>query len=465
MFPELQTFVPDAEIHTLTQKQPPKFGHALKEYFALDPDYVNLNHGSYGSCPSSVMEFAFDLGRKIERNPDYFDRVAVKPMLAKIREQLADFIGVKSSEVVIVHNASHGVNTVLWNIEWAPEDTIVITSTTYYAVDAAVKFIHDKAPHPSISHFPLLHPTTKEDILRAWEAHMQALANSKRASSDSDPNAKSTTPGKIVAIIDTISSNPGILNPWVNMVKIAKRYGALAVVDGAHSLGQEVDLKDKLREADPDFFVSNAHKWLYAKRGAAVFYVPERNQGIVKASFPVSPYYVSPKDRQSPSDNFVVQHNMTATIDWSNFFTIPAALQFRAWLGGEAAINAYTHKLALEGGKRIAEILQTEMMYPDEDSGMELSMVNVALPLPACGKVIEYAFQMKVQGLIQRKLLEERNLGPTRYYHNGRLWLRVSGQVWLEMEDFEKVGWGVKEVCEEVIEELQLEKLVPVKNQ
>ena len=74
------------------------------------------------------MEFAFDLGRKIERNPDYFDRVAVKPMLAKVREQLADFIGVKPSEVVIVHNASHGVNTVLWNIEWAPEDTIVISA-------------------------------------------------------------------------------------------------------------------------------------------------------------------------------------------------------------------------------------------------------------------------------------------------------------------------------------------------
>ncbi|KAL1706955.1 pyridoxal phosphate-dependent transferase [Schizophyllum commune] len=408
------------------------------------------------------MEFAFDLGRKIERNPDYFDRVAVKPMLAKIREQLADFIGVKPSEVVIVHNASHGVNTVLWNIEWAPEDTIVITTTTYYAVDAAVKSIHDKAPHPSISHFPLLHPTTKEDILRNWEAHIQAL--------------KLTSTGKIVAIIDTISSNPGILNPWVDMVKIAKRHGALAVVDGAHSLGQEVDLKGKLAEADPDFFVSNAHKWLYAKRGAALFYVPERNQGIVKASFPVSPYYVSPKDRESSSDNFVVQHNLTATIDWSNFFTIPAALQFRAWLGGEAAINAYTHKLAFEGGKRIAEILQTEMMYPDEGSGMELSMVNVALPLPAFGKVIgpgaggeiskeEYAFQMKVQGLIQRKLLEERNLGPTRYYHNGRLWLRISGQVWLEMEDFEKVGWGVKEVCEEVIEELQLEKYVPAKKQ
>ena len=33
------------------------------------------------------------------------------------------------------------------------------------------------------------------------------------------------------------------------------------------------------------------------------------------------------------------------------------------------------------------------------------------------------------------------------------------------MEDFEKVGWGVKEVCEEVIDELQLDKYVLAKKQ
>ncbi|KAL1738158.1 hypothetical protein HDZ31DRAFT_78590, partial [Schizophyllum fasciatum] len=223
-----------------------------------------------------------------------------------------------------------------------------------------------------------------------------------------------------------------------------------------------VNLKAKIAAAQPDFFVSNAHKWLYAKRGAAVLYVPERNQGIVKGSFPVSPYYVSPKKRKSPTDSFVVQHDWTGTIDWTNFFSIPAGIKFREWLGGEEAINAYTHKIAYEGGKRIAEILQTEMMYP-EDNGMELSMVNIALPLPPFS-VDQNDLQNRVQALLQRKLLEERKLGPTRYYHNGRLWLRVSGQAWLELEDFEKVGWGVKEVCEEVINELALDKFVPSKN-
>ncbi|KAL1737668.1 hypothetical protein HDZ31DRAFT_51957, partial [Schizophyllum fasciatum] len=125
MFPELQALVPNAALHSLDPSSPPKFGHALAEYFPFDAEYVNLNHGSYGSCPSPVLDFAFDLGRKIEKNPDHFIRVHCTPLLARVRAKLAEFIGVKSTEVVLVPNASHGINTVLWNIEWEPNDTIV----------------------------------------------------------------------------------------------------------------------------------------------------------------------------------------------------------------------------------------------------------------------------------------------------------------------------------------------------
>lgn len=52
----------------------------------------------------------------------------------------------------------------------------------------------------------------------------------------------------------------------------------------------------------------------------------------------------------------------------------PTALKFRAWLGGEHKINEYCHDLALRGGKRLAEILGTEVMDPNGE--FTLNMVR-----------------------------------------------------------------------------------------
>jgi hypothetical protein len=33
-----------------------QFGKKLLNDFYLDPSYINVNHGSYGSCPKAVMQ-------------------------------------------------------------------------------------------------------------------------------------------------------------------------------------------------------------------------------------------------------------------------------------------------------------------------------------------------------------------------------------------------------------------------
>ena len=62
---------------------------------------------------------------EIEERPDkYLRRDYYVPLLA-VRERLAYMIGANTDEVVLVPNATHGVNTVLRNIEWGPDDFIV----------------------------------------------------------------------------------------------------------------------------------------------------------------------------------------------------------------------------------------------------------------------------------------------------------------------------------------------------
>lgn len=50
------------------------------------------------------------------------------------------------------------------------------------------------------------------------------------------------------------------------------------------------------------------------------------------------------------------------------------ALDFRNWLGGEAVINTYCHQLAMDGGKRLAEVMGTKVM--DETGELTLNMAS-----------------------------------------------------------------------------------------
>jgi len=80
--------------------------------------------GSYGTTPRPVLEAINQLTLRIEANPDLFHRVEYKPMLVNARQKVADLIGAKLDEVVLVSNASMGVNTILRNFDWEEGDII-----------------------------------------------------------------------------------------------------------------------------------------------------------------------------------------------------------------------------------------------------------------------------------------------------------------------------------------------------
>jgi hercynylcysteine S-oxide lyase len=88
---------------------PPPFGHPMRKLFAFDPDYVNLNHGSYGSPPRPVLAECEKLAERIERNPDKFMRIDLEPALEDARVKLSEFLHTEPDEVVLVPNTSHGL--------------------------------------------------------------------------------------------------------------------------------------------------------------------------------------------------------------------------------------------------------------------------------------------------------------------------------------------------------------------
>ncbi|KAG6848156.1 hypothetical protein C0991_000892, partial [Blastosporella zonata] len=146
-------------------------------------------------------------------------------------------------------------------------------------------------------------------------------------------------------------------------------------------------------------------------------------------------------------------------------------LDFRNWFGGEHKINEYCHDLALKGGKRLAEVLGTQVMDPDGEltfnmvpllpcdsrNGMLIFLmhpqVNVELPFPG-SVAITHEIDLK----FKEKLLYKHKAYSAHFYHNNRWWTRCSAQIWNELEDFEKLGKVWLSVCADVLEELGLKQ-------
>ncbi len=129
--------------------------------------------------------------------------------------------------------------------------TCATATTTFLSLERTAQYISDLPPHPSVSVFQLNFPTTRASVLQNFRVHVDTLSSKVQAKQCEIGDG---TKLKIVAVIDSVVSNPGIHLPWKEMVAICRERGILTVVDAAHSVGQEPNIN--LKEADPDFWIS-----------------------------------------------------------------------------------------------------------------------------------------------------------------------------------------------------------------
>lgn len=264
----------------------------------------------------------------------------------------------------------------LRNLVFAPGDVIVYCSTIYGACHKTVIYIEETTPAEG-HQVPLTYPLSDDQVVDAYEAAFKEI------------KAQGKNPK--IAIFDTLVSNPGLRMPFERLTELCRANGVLSMVDGAHSVGQ---LPLDLTKLDPDFFVSNCHKWLLVPRGCAVFYVPLRNQHLMRSPLPTSHGFV-PKNGGninnplpvSTKSEFVTNFQFVGTTDITPFFLIAAALAWRSKIThgekkGEEAILDYCFKLSAEGGKLVSSALGTDILENEEGTlSKNTNFVNVRLPI------------------------------------------------------------------------------------
>ena len=91
----------------------------------LDPEVIQLNHGSFGATPSTVLEEQDRWRRVQQANPTGFVVETLEPALDQARARLCTEVGADPADLVFVTNATMGVNSVVRSLAFEPDDELL----------------------------------------------------------------------------------------------------------------------------------------------------------------------------------------------------------------------------------------------------------------------------------------------------------------------------------------------------
>ena len=318
----------------------------------LDPEIIFLNHGAFGACPRPVLEFQSEWRARMERQPLQFLVRELESQLDAAREALAQFTGADADDLVLVPNATSGVNTVLRSLEFKPGDELLVTNQEYNASRNALDFVAERSgARVVVVKIPFPFQSADELI---------------------EPVLAGVTPRTQLALLDHVTSQTGTVFPIARLVAELNHRGVDTLVDGAHAPGM-VPLN--LNQLGVAYYTGNCHKWLCAPKGAALLHVRRDKQQLIRP-LTISHGANSPRKDRS---RFQLEFGWPGTWDATAALSVPEAIRFVGSLlpGGWLEIMSRNRTLALAARKILGQALAVPDSCPDEFIG---SLATVPLP-------------------------------------------------------------------------------------
>lgn len=184
-----------------------------------------------------------------------------------------------------------------------------------------------------------------------------------------------------------------------------------------------------------------------------------KHQLLIRSSFPTSHGFVPLPSSEGKTINnplppsnkseFINQFEYTGALDNSPFLCLPDCFQFiEAECGGQYEYRAYCQTLAREGGAIVAKLLGTEVMDNEEGTLSRCFFTNVRLPLHA--ERYMPAEKNQVTQWITEKLVFDHHTFVVVFFHADAWWVRLSAQVYLEVDDFRWVAQIIDRLCGQV---------------
>ena len=379
------------------------------ELWSLDPDVLHLNHGSFGACPSQIIEEQTQLRQQMESNTLRFFEQELPELLETARKALGLFLGAPAQDLVFMDNATTGISTVLSNLDLIAGDRILVTDHGYNACSNAARYFTKRASAEiDLINLPFPGSDTNEFIERILGA---------------------CTSRTRLLLIDHITSPTALIMPLEEIVPAVQQRGIQVLVDGAHAPGM---LPVRLAELGADYYTGNCHKWMCAPKGTAFLYVKPEHQ------LNLHPLTISHGMNRpvGASTRFRLEFDWVGTRDLTGFLTLPALIEYMGGISNEgwAGIMARNRALALEARDLICQELGLESPCPVDMIG---SLATVCLPVSKTISISDYHAVDPLKEILRHNHGIEVSLSA--WPSPAGRYLRISAQLYNALPDYQQL--------------------------
>jgi isopenicillin-N epimerase len=400
------------------------FPSPLAIHWQHDPSVCFLNHGSFGACPTRVLQAQVRLRNRMEAEPIRYFIEDSWGLLDRARAALGAFLGADAADIAPVPNATYGVTTVLHHLARSgvlgAGDEVVANDHEYPACLNNLRDVCGMVGANAVVAevpFPIRSPD------EAYYAIMSRVTARTRA-----------------ALISHVTSSSGLVLPLERLVKDLEARGVRTIVDGAHAAGMVQGLS--LNRLGASYYTSNCHKWLCTPKGSAFLWVRRDRQAGFRPLV-LSNHAEKPRAGRA---QFLTEFDFVGTNDTTPFLVIPDALEFMQGVlpGGWPAVFKHNRSLTLRARDAICAALGVKPPAPDEMIG---NLSTTVLPQHEARLMERLAARPSVyHDALQDALLERWRIQVPIWNVAGRMrTVRISAQVYNAIGQYEYLAHALRE--------------------
>jgi isopenicillin-N epimerase len=221
-------------------------------------------------------------------------------------------------------------------------------------------------------------------------------------------------------VVDHITAQTALVLPVAAIAAECRARSVGVLVDGAHAPGS---IALDIPAIGADWYSANLHKWAHAPRSCGILWSRPEHQATLH----------HPVVSWGSGHGFHAEFEHNATCDPTSYLAAPEGVALlREW--DYDAVLRYMHGLAVEAAGVLTDCWETTLDIPNDMRG---AMITVPLPQDA-GATTEDATRLRLA------LLVDEHIEVQLHAWRGRLWARVSAQVYNDRSDIVRLADAVR---------------------